>query len=158
MMRIGQGFDIHPFAPGRRLVLGGVDIAGADGLLGHSDADVLLHAVTDAVLGALALGDLGHWFPDSDPAFKDADSRKLLQAVLQDPQVAGWRVVNLDITVLAEKPKIAPHVPAIRHSLATLFGADLAQFSVKATTLEKLGALGRAEGIAVMAVILLEKT
>ena len=157
MIRIGQGFDIHRFAPGRRLVLGGIEIPGADGLLGHSDADVLLHAVADAVLGALALGDIGHWFPDNDQAFKDADSRKLLLAVLQDPRVAGWRLGNLDITMLAEKPKIAPHVPAIRHSLATLFKADNAQISVKATTLEKLGALGRAEGMAAMAVILLEK-
>jgi 2-C-methyl-D-erythritol 2,4-cyclodiphosphate synthase len=157
MIRIGQGFDIHRFAPGRRLVLGGIEIPGADGLLGHSDADVLLHAVADAVLGALALGDIGHWFPDNDPAFKDADSRKLLLAVLQDPRVAGWRLVNLDITVLAERPKIAPHATAIRHSLATLFGADIGQISVKATTLEKLGALGRAEGMATMAVILLEK-
>jgi 2-C-methyl-D-erythritol 2,4-cyclodiphosphate synthase len=157
MIRIGQGFDIHRFAPGRRLVLGGIEIPGADGLLGHSDADVLLHAVADAVLGALALGDIGHWFPDNDQAFKDADSRKLLLAVLQDPRVAGWRLGNLDITMLAEKPKIAPHVPAIRHSLATLFKADIAQISVKATTLEKLGALGRAEGMAAMAVILLEK-
>ena len=157
MIRIGQGFDIHRFAPGRRLVLGGIEIPGADGLLGHSDADVLLHAVADAVLGALALGDIGHWFPDNDQAFKDADSRKLLLAVLQDPRVSGWRLGNLDITMLAEKPKIAPHVPAIRHSLATLFKADLAQISVKATTLEKLGALGRAEGMAAMAVILLEK-
>jgi 2-C-methyl-D-erythritol 2,4-cyclodiphosphate synthase len=157
MIRIGQGFDIHRFAPGRRLVLGGIEIPGADGLLGHSDADVLLHAVADAVLGALALGDIGHWFPDNDQAFKDADSRKLLLAVLQDPRVSGWRLGNLDITMLAEKPKIAPHVPAIRHSLATLFKADIAQISVKATTLEKLGALGRAEGMAAMAVILLEK-
>jgi 2-C-methyl-D-erythritol 2,4-cyclodiphosphate synthase len=157
MIRIGQGFDIHRFAPGRRLVLGGIEIPGADGLLGHSDADVLLHAVADAVLGALALGDIGHWFPDNDQAFKDADSRKLLLAVLQDPRVSGWRLGNLDITMLAEKPKIAPHVPAIRHSLATLFKADLAQISVKATTLEKLGELGRAEGMAAMAVILLEK-
>ena len=157
MIRIGQGFDIHRFAPGRRLVLGGIEIPGVDGLLGHSDADVLLHAVADAVLGALALGDIGHWFPDNDQAFKDDDSRKLLLAVLQDPRVAGWRLGNLDITMLAEKPKIAPHVPAIRHSLATLFQADVAQISVKATTLEKLGALGRAEGMAAMAVILLEK-
>lgn len=158
MIRIGQGFDIHPFAPGRRLVLGGIEISGVDGLLGHSDADVLLHAVTDAVLGALALGDLGHWFPDSDQAFKNADSRKLLLAVLQDPRVADWHLGNLDITVLAEKPKIAPHVLAIRRSLATLFGADIGQISVKATTLEKLGALGRSEGMAAMAVIILERT
>ncbi len=157
MMRIGQGFDIHPFAAGRRLVLGGVEIPGADGLLGHSDADVLLHAVTDAVLGALALGDIGHWFPDNDPAFKNADSRNLLLAVLQDPQVAAWRLGNLDITILAEKPKIAPHAPAIRQSLAALFRTDIERISVKATTLEKLGALGRAEGMAAIAVILLER-
>lgn len=156
-LRIGQGFDIHRFAPDRKLFLGGVEIPADLGLLGHSDADVLLHAVADAVLGALALGDIGHWFPDTDNAYRGADSRELLKTILASPDLQGWRLVNLDATILAEKPRIARHVPAIRMSLAGLFQTVPERISVKATTMERIGGIGREEGMAALAVVLLER-
>lgn len=156
MIRIGHGYDLHRIVPDRALVLGGVHIPWDRGLLGHSDADVLLHAVTDAVLGALALGDIGRWFPDTDPRWRGADSADLLRQVLADPRVQPWRLGNLDATIQAERPKLAPHMDAIRQSLATLFGAEVAAISVKAKTMEGTGAIGQGEAMAAHAVILLE--
>jgi 2-C-methyl-D-erythritol 2,4-cyclodiphosphate synthase len=152
MIRTGIGFDVHPFADGRRLILGGVPIAHPRGLQGHSDADVLCHALADALLGAVADGDIGRHFPDTDPAWKDADSLKLLAAVAARVRALAGTVVNVDATVIAERPRIAAHVPAMRERLAAALGVGVACVSVKATTMEGLGALGRAEGIAVMAV------
>lgn len=158
MIRIGQGVDVHAIVPGRPLVLGGVRIPWEFGLQGHSDADVLLHAVTDAVLGALALGDIGAWFPNTDERYRDADSRVLLTTVLRSPQLGGWRLANLDATVVAQVPRLAAHVPAMRSSLAGLFDSpELERVSVKATTTEGLGFPGRGEGIAALAVVLLER-
>lgn len=154
-IRIGQGFDVHALAGGRRLVLGGVDIPHSRGLLGHSDADVLLHAITDALLGAAGLGDIGGLFPDTDAQFKDADSRVLLRAALARVSAAGWRVGNVDATVVAEQPKIAPYVPAMCAGIASDCGVDVASVSVKGKTSEKLGFTGRGEGIAAYAVVLL---
>ena len=147
-MRIGNGFDVHALVAGRRLVLGGVDIPYERGLDGHSDADVLLHAVCDAILGALALGDIGMHFPDTDPRWKDADSRVLLRHVAALAADEGWRVGNLDVTVIAQAPKLAPHVPAMRANLAADLACDVGAVSVKATTTERLGFTGRGEGIA----------
>lgn len=156
MIRIGHGYDLHRIVPERALVLGGVRIPWDRGLLGHSDADVLLHAVTDAVLGALALGDIGRWFPDTDPRWKGADSADLLRRVLADPRVQGWQLGNLDATIQAERPKLAPHMDAIRQSLADLFGTDLARVSVKAKTMEGTGAIGQGEAMAAYVVLILE--
>jgi 2-C-methyl-D-erythritol 2,4-cyclodiphosphate synthase len=155
MMRIGHGFDLHRVVPDRRLVLGGVTIPWDRGLLGHSDADVLLHAITDAVLGAFALGDIGQWFPDTDPKWRGADSADLLRQVLADTRVGHWRLSNLDATIQAERPKLAPHIPAIRQSIADIFGVAIDQISIKATTMEGTDAIGRGEAIAAHAVILL---
>ena len=154
-MRVGQGYDIHPLAEGRRLVLGGVEIAHPLGLAGHSDADVLAHAITDALLGALALGDLGKHFPDTDRSFKDADSLELMARVMRLVTGRGFRVVNVDATVLAERPKLAPHAQKMCENIARVLGVSSACVSVKATTHERLGALGRGEGIAATAVVLL---
>jgi len=157
VLRIGHGFDLHRLVQGRALFLGGVDIpTDGFGLLGHSDADVLLHAVTDAILGALALGDIGQWFPDTDPAYRGIASEKLLQIVLEHQDVSGWRVVNLDTTILAEAPRLAPHIPEIRQSIARILKTSPGTVSVKATTTEQTGTIGRGEAIAVHAVILLE--
>ena len=158
MFRIGYGYDVHRVAAGRRLVLGGVTIPWEFGLLGHSDADVLLHAITDAVLGALAAGDIGQWFPPTDERYRDADSRELLRTVLEDPRCAGWRLGNLDATVLAERPRLLPHVPAMRRTLAALFATGEDQISIKATTGEGLGFAGRGEGMAASAMVLLCRT
>jgi 2-C-methyl-D-erythritol 2,4-cyclodiphosphate synthase len=155
MIRIGQGFDLHRIVPDRSLVLGGVRIPWDRGLLGHSDADVLLHAATDAVLGALALGDIGRWFPDTDPQWRGADSADLLRHVLADSRVQSWRLGNLDATVQAERPKLAPHMESIRDSLATIFGVERDIVSVKAKTMEGTGAIGRQEAIAAHVVVLL---
>ncbi len=155
MFRIGQGFDLHRTKQGRHLVIGGVEIPSAFGLDGHSDADVLLHAVTDAFLGALALGDIGQWFPDKDPKYLDADSAELLRTVLRDKTFQGWRLVNLDCTLFAEAPKFSPWSLKVRASLATIIGCDLSQVSVKAKTNEKLDAIGRGEAIAASAILLL---
>ena len=156
-IRVGQGFDVHALVEGRPLILGGVRIASARGLLGHSDADVLLHAVTDALLGAAGLGDIGRHFPDTDPAFVGADSRMLLRAAMEKISAAGWRVSNVDCTVIAEAPKIAPHAAAMCANIAADLGITAAQVNVKGKTTEKLGLTGRGEGIAAQAVALLRR-
>jgi 2-C-methyl-D-erythritol 2,4-cyclodiphosphate synthase len=153
-MRIGQGFDVHAFAPGRRLVIGGVAIPNDRGLEGHSDADVLLHAICDALLGAAALGDIGKHFPDSDPAYAGADSRKLLREVKK--RLGAYRIVNVDATILAQAPRIAPHVPQMIANIASDLGIAPGAVSIKATTTEHLGFIGRAEGIAAQAIALIE--
>lgn len=157
MLRIGYGFDIHCVVPGRALVLGGVTIPWDRGLDGHSDADVLLHAITDAVLGALALGDIGQWFPNTDPQYRGISSQVLLRTVWADPRLAGWRVVNVDSTVLAERPRLAPHVPAMRQAIATILGIGLDAVSIKATTCEGNDAVGQGLAMAAHAVLLLER-
>jgi len=154
-MRIGNGFDVHALVPGRKLVLGGVVIPYDRGLDGHSDADVLLHAVCDAILGALALGDIGAHFPDTDARWKDADSRVLLRHVSSLATTRGYRVGNLDVTLIAQAPKVAPYVAAMRANLAADLGCEESEVSVKATTTERLGFTGRGEGIAAMATVLL---
>jgi 2-C-methyl-D-erythritol 2,4-cyclodiphosphate synthase len=156
MMRIGHGYDVHALAAGRRLVLGGVEIPHAKGLLGHSDADVLIHAVCDACLGAAALGDIGRHFPDTDATYKGIDSRRLLREVASKLKAAGWRVSNLDATIIAQAPKLAPHLPAMAANLAADLGIEPGRVNVKATTTEKLGFAGREEGIAAEAVVMIE--
>ena len=155
MMRIGQGYDVHQLAEGRPFMLGGIEIPHDRGLLGHSDADVLLHTITDAALGAIGGGDIGKHFPDTDPEFKDADSRKLLTHIWQYVKEQGYELGNVDCTVIAQKPKLAPYIEQMRESIATLLEADISQVNVKATTSEHLGFTGREEGIAALAVILL---
>jgi len=155
-MRIGQGFDVHAFAEGRKLILGGVQVPYERGLAGHSDADVLIHALCDALLGAAALGDIGMHFPDTDPAYKGADSRVLLREVARKLAAAGWRIVNVDTTVIAQAPRLAPHVPAMVANLAADLGLAASAVSVKATTTERLGFTGRGEGIAAQAIALIE--
>jgi len=155
-MRIGQGFDVHKLAAGRRLVIGGVEIPFERGLLGHSDADVLLHAVCDALLGAAGLGDIGRHFSDRDPRHKDADSRGLLREVARRLREAGWRVVNVDATVIAEAPRIAPHAAAMVANIAADLAIPGSAVNVKAKTSEGLGHLGRGEGVAAQAVALIE--
>ena len=157
-MRIGTGFDVHALVADRLLILGGVTIPHPRGLAGHSDADVLLHAIADALLGALALGDIGVHFPDSDVRYKGADSRTLLRHVAGLIQNAGWEVGNVDATVIAQVPRLAPFVPAMRDNIAADLGVDRAQVSVKATTTERLGFAGREEGIAAEAVVLLRQS
>lgn len=156
-MRVGIGFDAHPFDPTRPLVLGGVRIEGAWGLRGHSDADALLHAVCDACLGAAALGDLGDHFPDDDARWKGAPSAALLARVLELLREKGLRVAQMDATVVAERPRLSPHRPAIRERIALLLGIEEDRVSVKATTTNGLGAFGRAEGVAALAVVTLEE-
>ena len=156
--RIGHGFDVHAFGGEGPITLGGVKIDYAQGLLAHSDGDVVLHAVSDALLGAVALGDIGHHFPDTDAAFKGIDSRILLRKVFADVQALGYQLGNLDVTIMAQAPKMAPHIDAMREVLAVDLHAELSQVNVKATTTEKLGFVGRKEGIAVEAVVLLVKT
>jgi 2-C-methyl-D-erythritol 2,4-cyclodiphosphate synthase len=152
--RVGQGFDVHAFAEGRRLVLGGVSIPFERGLAGHSDADVLIHAICDALLGAVALGDIGMHFPDTDMRWKDVDSRVLLRNVVQAVSGRGYRVGNIDATLIAQAPRIAPHVPTMRANLATDLACAVEDVNIKATTTERLGFTGRGEGIAAMAVAL----
>jgi 2-C-methyl-D-erythritol 2,4-cyclodiphosphate synthase len=154
-IRIGNGFDVHALVAGRKLVLGGVTIAHDRGLDGHSDADVLLHAIADAVLGALALGDIGAHFPDADPRWKDADSRVLLRHVAALAAAQGFVIENLDTTVIAQAPRLAPHVPQMRKNIAADLACGVAQVSIKATTTERLGFAGREEGIAALATVLL---
>ena len=156
-LRIGQGFDVHALVTGRPLIIGGVTIPHEKGLDGHSDADVLLHAITDAILGAAALGDIGRHFPDTDPAFKGADSRVLLREAAARVRGAGYAVVNIDCTIIAEKPKMAPHTAAMAAHIAADCGIDAASVNVKAKTTERLGFTGRGEGIAAQAVALLEQ-
>ncbi|MBR4317162.1 MAG: 2-C-methyl-D-erythritol 2,4-cyclodiphosphate synthase [Kiritimatiellae bacterium] len=151
-MRTGIGFDTHRLVDNRKLILGGVEIAHPQGLLGHSDADVLTHAIMDALLGAIADGDIGQHFPDTDPQWAGADSLLLLKAVTERLRSKGWRIGNIDATVLAERPKLMPHIPAMREKLAQAMAIDVDAVSVKATTVEGLGAIGRREGISTMAV------
>lgn len=154
-MRIGHGYDVHQLVPGRELVLGGVKIPHAKGLLGHSDADVLIHAICDACLGATGLGDIGRYFPDTDRQFKNIDSRALLRRVRDMLAGLGWRVANVDSTIIAQAPKLAPHIPAMVANIASDLGVETNAVNVKATTTEKLGFAGREEGIAAHAVALL---
>lgn len=154
-MRVGFGYDVHRLVVGRPLILGGLEIPFEKGLLGHSDADALLHAITDALLGAAALGDIGAHFPDTDPAWKGADSRKLLAAVGELIAKAGYRVANIDATVVMERPKLRPFIDSMRASIAACLGLELGQVSVKATTNEKMSFVGREEGVACYAVCLL---
>jgi 2-C-methyl-D-erythritol 2,4-cyclodiphosphate synthase len=153
-MRIGQGFDIHALVAGRKLIIGGVEIPYERGLAGHSDADVLLHAICDALIGAAGLGDIGTHFPDTDPRYRGADSRVLLRAVTNLLREAGLRVVNVDTTIIAQAPKMAPHVSRMRENIAADLEIDTAFVNVKAKTAERLGALGRGEGIAAEAIAL----
>ncbi len=155
-MRIGQGFDVHALVAGRKLVIGGVEIAHDKGLLGHSDADVLVHAICDALLGAAGLGDIGKHFPDSDPRYKGIDSRKLLRHVSELLRDRGHRIVNIDATILAEAPRMAPHIPVMVEAIAADIGIEVDRVNVKATTTEKLGFIGRGEGIAAQAICLIE--
>ncbi len=156
-IRIGNGYDIHRLVPERPLILGGIKIEHSLGLLGHSDADVLTHAIMDAMLGALSLGDIGHYFPPTDPKWEGADSLKLLEQVDQLIQDKGWQICNIDSVIVAERPKLKPHIPAMRDRLATVLHLQSDQVGVKATTNEKLDATGREEGIAAYAVVLLEQ-
>ncbi len=156
-LRIGHGFDVHAFAEGRRLIIGGVDIPHERGLLGHSAADVLLHALCDALLGAAGLGDIGKHFPDNDPQYKGIDSRKLLRHVGDLLRARGWATGNVDATIIAQAPRMAPHIPTMREHIALDLGIELDQVNVKATTTEKLGFTGRGEGIAAEAVCLIER-
>ncbi len=156
-MRIGHGYDVHRLTPGRELILGGVRIEYPLGLLGHSDADVLTHAVMDALLGAAALGDIGGHFPDTDERYRGADSLRLAAEVARILASDGWRIENIDATVLAQKPKLAPHIPLMRQNLAAALGIDSSRVSVKATTEEGLGFTGSGDGIAAHAVCLIER-
>ena len=157
MIRIGQGYDVHKFEEGRPLIIGGITIPHDRGLTGHSDADVLLHTVTDAALGAIGEGDIGRHFPDTDAAFKDADSAVLLEKIWALVDERGFKLGNIDCTIIAQRPKMAPHIETIRQRIAELLKADVTQVNVKATTTEKLGFTGREEGIAALATILLVK-
>jgi 2-C-methyl-D-erythritol 2,4-cyclodiphosphate synthase len=156
-MRIGQSIDIHQLAPGRKLILGGVEIAHEKGLVGHSDADVLTHAIAESILGALALGDLGSHFPDTDPKYKGADSLLLLGQVVKMMEEKGYRIGNIDALILAEKPKMAPHIPVMRTNIARVLHTDIDRVSIKATRGEKMGFVGRQEGMAATCVCLLEE-
>jgi 2-C-methyl-D-erythritol 2,4-cyclodiphosphate synthase len=156
-MRIGQSTDIHRLVEGRKLVLGGVEIPFEKGLLGHSDADALTHAVAEAILGALALGDLGHWFPDTDPKWKGVNSQIILKAVADMMRERGYHIGNVDSLVLIEKPKMAPHIQAMRQNFADALGCDISRISVKATRGEGMGFVGRMEGVMAQAVVLLEE-
>ncbi|MCG7410660.1 2-C-methyl-D-erythritol 2,4-cyclodiphosphate synthase [Paenibacillus sp. ACRRX] len=155
MIRVGQGFDVHQLVEGRPCIIGGVTIPYEKGLLGHSDADVLMHTISDAVLGALGLGDIGKHFPDTDPAFKDADSVKLMEHVWRMAVDRGYKLGNLDCTIIAQQPKMLPHIPAMVDNIARVLEAEASQINVKATTTEKLGFTGRGEGIAAQAVVCL---
>ncbi|OQW71497.1 MAG: 2-C-methyl-D-erythritol 2,4-cyclodiphosphate synthase [Proteobacteria bacterium ST_bin11] len=157
MIRVGQGYDVHRFNEGDHIILGGVTIPYEKGLEAHSDGDVVLHALADAILGAAALGDIGKHFPDTDPEFKGADSRVLLRHVYKIVQEKGYKLVNADVTIIAQAPKMLPHVPAMRANIAADLTVDVDFINVKATTTEKLGFEGRKEGIAVQAVVLIEK-
>ncbi|MDN7123598.1 2-C-methyl-D-erythritol 2,4-cyclodiphosphate synthase [Pseudidiomarina terrestris] len=157
-MRIGHGYDVHKFGSDKPLILGGIHVPYEQGVLAHSDGDVVLHAVTDAVLGALALGDIGHHFPDTDEAFAGADSAGLLSQVVEKANLMGYRLGNLDVTVVAQAPRLAEHIPAMQERIAKLFSVAQNCINVKATTTEKLGFVGRKEGIACHAVVLMKET
>ncbi len=156
-MRIGHGYDVHRLVEGRKLIMGGVDIPWEKGLLGHSDADVLLHAISDAILGAMGEGDIGRHFPDTDATYKGADSLKLLERVMQLADGKGWKLGNLDATIIAQQPRMAPHIGTMRRNIAAVLNTDVDQVNVKATTEEGLGFSGRGEGISAHAVVLLTK-
>ena len=155
-MRIGQGYDVHALVAGRRLVIGGVEIPYHKGLAGHSDADVLLHAICDALLGAAAMGDIGSHYPDSDPQYSEVNSRELLRATAKKVVAAGYKIINIDSTIVAEAPRMAPHVARMTGNIAADLGINPAAVSVKATTTEALGYIGRGEGIAAQAIALIE--
>jgi len=155
--RVGQGYDVHRLVAGRKLILGGVEIPHETGLLGHSDADALLHAITDALLGAVALGDIGRHFPDSDPRYRGADSRALLRAAVALLAGKGWRPVNVDVTIIAQQPKLAPHAAAMVANVAVDLGIPPDSVNIKGKTNEKLGYLGRQEAIEAQAVVLVER-
>lgn len=155
--RVGTGYDVHVLAPGVPFWLGGIAVPHDAGAVGHSDADVLLHVICDALLGACALGDIGQHFPDTDPAYKGIDSKKLLAEVYDMVLDAGWELVNLDTVLCLQRPKIAPHVPAMRQAIAGVMGVDISQVAVKATTTEKLGFVGREEGVSAHAVVLVRR-
>lgn len=157
MFRIGYGYDVHAFDETRPLIIGGIEVEHRQGLKGHSDADVLLHAITDAILGAASLGDIGKLFPDTDPAFKDADSKKLLAEAYAQVLKKGYKLGNVDATIIAEQPKFRPHIDHMREVISKIFGVSVDDVNVKATTNEKLGFLGREEGIQAQAVVLLTK-
>ena len=154
-IRVGEGWDVHALVPGRKLMIGGIEVPYERGLLGHSDADVLLHAITDALLGAAGLGDIGRHFPDTDPAYHGADSRVLLRATGRKIRDAGWKVGNIDATIIAQAPRMAPHIPAMLNNIASDLGLSRGQVNIKATTTEGLGYAGRGEGIAAQAAVLL---
>ena len=156
-IRIGEGWDVHALVPGRKLILGGVDIPHSKGLLGHSDADVLLHAITDALLGAAGLGDIGRHFPDTDAQFKGADSSVLLAEAMRRVRAQGWELVNVDSTIVAQAPKLAPHMPAIHAGVAKALGVAPDQVNVKAKTAERLGPVGQGQSIEARAVALLQR-
>lgn len=156
-IRVGNGYDVHALAPGLPLILGGISIPYEYGCVAHSDGDVVIHSLCDALLGALALGDIGKHFPDTDPAYKGIDSKILLDKVTKLISSYGYELVNADITILAQKPKLLPYVDQMRQTLASITGVDISAISIKATTTEKLGFVGRKEGIAVYAVVLLSK-
>lgn len=157
MLRIGQGYDVHRLVTGRRLILGGVDVPHTHGLDGHSDADVLVHAIMDALLGVAALGDIGKMFPDTDEKWRGADSLKLAEAVAARLRENGYTISNVDSTIIAQRPKLAPYIDTMRDNIAKALGIDISAVSVKATTEERLGFTGREEGISAMAVALIEK-
>ncbi|MGD9678238.1 MAG: 2-C-methyl-D-erythritol 2,4-cyclodiphosphate synthase [Vulcanibacillus sp.] len=158
MIRIGQGFDVHQFSYNRKLVLGGIEIPFEKGLLGHSDADVLLHALADAILGALAKGDIGKWYPDSDPSIKGIDSKNILSEVWQKAKIEGYSIGNSDITIIAERPKLAGYTLKMQEVIAEILECKSNQINIKATTSEKMGYIGREEGIAALAIVLLIKS
>jgi len=153
--RIGHGFDLHVFADGRKLILGGIEIPFERGLLGHSDADCLLHALSDAILGACGLPDIGTYFPDNDPAFKDLNSSIILKRAIEEARNLGYRCSNIDLTIIAQRPKIGPHIAKMKENISEIAGIDPSLIGIKATTHEKIGSLGREEGIATHAVCLL---
>jgi len=155
-MRIGHGYDVHRLVEGRKLILGGVDIPYEKGLLGHSDADVLLHAISDAILGAIGEGDIGRHFPDTDPKYKGADSLKLLGHVMGLARAKGFKLGNMDATIVAQRPKLAAHIPAMRENISRVTAAEIDRVNVKATTTEELGFAGRGEGIAAYSVVIME--
>ncbi|OEF96394.1 2-C-methyl-D-erythritol 2,4-cyclodiphosphate synthase [Vulcanibacillus modesticaldus] len=157
MIRIGQGFDVHQLVKNRKLIIGGVEIPYEKGLLGHSDADVLLHALADAVLGALSKGDIGKWFPDNDPSIKGIDSKEILKSVWKEAKNDGFRIENADMIIIAQRPKMADHIPEMQKVISSILECNLEQVNIKATTTEKLGFTGRGEGIAAQAVVLLSK-
>jgi 2-C-methyl-D-erythritol 2,4-cyclodiphosphate synthase len=156
-IRVGEGWDVHQLVAGRKLILGGVEVPHVTGLLGHSDADVLLHAITDALLGAAALGDIGRHFPDTDPQFKGADSATLLAEAARRVRAAGWEIGNVDSTVIAQAPKLAPHIPAMCARIASALGIEVEQVNVKAKTAEKLGPVGEGRAMEARAVVLLHR-